>query len=341
MSSKPFRRKDIKHDEFITITGQAMQWLMERRRRIGWGLLAVALVVSIVISVGYAQQRQEERAAALLAAAMEVYRAPVVPPLPDAVTPVAAETPSADGASEVPSTDQEIAGATDPASTTDPAAATDPAITTDPATTTDPASATDPASTTDPAAAQTSAEALAEAGAEPPPPPVPPPFVGLQYATETEKYEAARERFLPIVDRYGGRPSGRLAAFYLGICEEELGDMDAAKTAMTQAAEASEPLIAAMARYRLGQLELQVGNAEAAVDHFEQLLERGSALFPREEALLAKARAQEAAGDPRAALATYQLVVNEFPGSYSAVDAQNHVDELSARLGLDPNVDVG
>ena len=44
MSSKPFQRKDLKHDEFITLTGRATSWLMQRRRRIGWGLLVVALV---------------------------------------------------------------------------------------------------------------------------------------------------------------------------------------------------------------------------------------------------------------------------------------------------------
>ena len=46
-----------------------------------------------------------------------------------------------------------------------------------------------------------------------------------------------------------------------------------------------------------------------------------------------EARAQEAAGDQRGALATYQVVVSEFPGSYSAVEAQGKVNELSARLG--------
>ena len=53
---------------------------------------------------------------------------------------------------------------------------------------------------------------------------------------------------------------------------------------------------------------------------------------------MAKARAQGDAGDPRAALATYQRVLRDYAGSYSEIEARTHVEEISAQLGLDPNV---
>jgi tetratricopeptide (TPR) repeat protein len=256
-------------------------------------VLVVVVLLSVVFSVRFAQQRQEQRAAALLAAAMEVYRAPVV------------------AAEPAP-----------PAAAVDPAAATDPTAVTDP-----------------PAAASGSGdpgEAPPEAVSAEPPPPAQP--TGLQFATSEEKFRAARERFQPIVERYGGRPSGRIAAFYLGICEFELGDMAAASEALGQAASASEELISAMALYRLGQLELGAGNAEAAIQAFDRLLAADSNLFPRDEALMAKARAHEQAGDPRTALATYQRILDVHADSQSAVEARARVEELSAQLGLDPNV---
>jgi tetratricopeptide (TPR) repeat protein len=117
-----------------------------------------------------------------------------------------------------------------------------------------------------------------------------------------------------------------------------LGDTEAAIVALTQAANASEPLISAMALYRLGQLELGVGNADAAVEYFDRLLQLDGGFFPPEEALMAKARAQRDAGDPRAALATYQRVLQDYAGSYSEIEARTHVEEISAQLGLDPNV---
>jgi tetratricopeptide (TPR) repeat protein len=293
MSAKRFRRKDLKHDELITVTGSAGRWLMQRRRRIGWAVLVVVVLLSVVFSLRFAQQRQEQQAAALLAAAMEVYRAPVV-----------AAEPEPGGA---------------PGATTDPTAVTDPGAA--------------GSGSGDPG------EAPPEAVAAEPPPPAQP--TGLQFATSEEKFRAARERFQPIVERYGGRPSGRIAAFYLGICESELGDMAAASEALGKAASASEELISAMALYRLGQLELGAGNAEAAIQAFDRLLAADSNLFPRDEALMAKARAHEQAGDPRTALATYQRILDVHADSYSAVEAQARVEELSAQLGLDPNVQGG
>jgi len=284
MSSKPFQRKDIKHDEFILGAGRLGHWLMDRRRRIGWVVLGIAVVVSVIFSVRFAHQRQEQQAAALLAGAMDVYRAPVIPPAPEPVV-----TPVAD------STD----GTTDPAD-----------------------------------AAADGAEGAEAAVPDPILPPVPE-YTGLQYATLIEKNNAAIERFEPIVERYGGRPSGRLAAYYLGICQSELGNTEAAITALTQAADASAPLISAMAMFRLGQLELGVGNAEAALGIFENLLEQSAGIFPREEALMAKGRAQRDSGDARAALTTYQLVLDEFAGSYAAAEAQARVEELSAELGVE------
>lgn len=281
MSSKGFQRKDLKHDQFVEGAGRATHWLMERRRRIGWALLAVAVVLSVIFSVRFAHQRQEQQAAALLAAAMDVYRAPVVPPTEDVATPVS-DTPDAVG---------------------------------------------------DPGAAG-GQEAETEEGSASATPPEPAP-TGLQFASLEEKNSAAIERFEPIVERYGGRPSGRLAAYYLGISQSELGNADAAIEALQQAADGSAPLISAMALYRLGQLELGRGNASAAVDYFDRLMESGDGLFPPEEALMSKARAHEDADDPRAALAAYQRVLNEYAGTSAEVEARARAEELSARLGVE------
>jgi len=274
MSSKPFRRKDLKHDEFVEGAGRLGHWLMQRRRRLGWTVLAVAVVLSVVFSVRFAHQRQEQQAAALLGAALDVYRAPVVPPTPEPVaTPVVDE---AEGAAET-----------------------------------------------------------GEGAAEPPPSLMPDPeLAGLQFASLEEKNNAAIERLQPIVERYGGRPSGRLAAYYLGICQSELGNTEAAVAALNQAVEASEPLISDMALFRLGQLELGLGNAEGAVEYFDRLLQ-GGGLFPPEEALMAKARALQDAGDPRGALAAYQRVLNEFASTYAATEARARAEELSAELGVE------
>ena len=62
-------------------------------------------------------------------------------------------------------------------------------------------------------------------------------------------------------------------------------------------------------------------------------------MFPREEALIAKARAYQEGGDARAALANYQKVVEEFGDSYIAGEARAQISELSVQLGLDPDIE--
>lgn len=293
MSSKPFRRKDLKHDdELVNLTGAVTKWLLERRRRIGWLLLGVALVMSIVLGVRFAHQQQESRASELLATAMEVYRAPVIAAGQESVDTSAEAQNDAitvdSGSPEIPEVDPAVTGN---GFVDDPVVAPNPEIS------------------------------------------------GLHFGSQEEKCRAALERFGPIVERYANRPSGHVAAFYSGDCQVQLGDTDAAIEAFTQAAEARGSLVSSIALYRLGQLERGRRNPEAAVAYFDRLLEDGRNLFPREEALIAKARTHQEAGNASAALASYQRVADEFGDSYSAGEARSRIAELSAQLGLDPDVE--
>tara|TARA_B100000745_G_scaffold68677_1_gene40918 strand:- start:237 stop:1103 length:867 start_codon:yes stop_codon:yes gene_type:complete len=286
MCAKPLRRKDLKHDELVSLTGRVSYWLVSHGRRIGWLLLIVALVVSIAFGVQFAHQRQETRAAELLATAMEIFRAPVVP------------------AEQAASVDEESIDE----------------------------SAVDIET---PAPPGTEPDAIANSSDVS----VGPAISGLRFATEAEKCRAALDRLEPIVERYANSPSGRMAAFYAADCQVRLGSLDAAIVAFSQATEARGTLVSAMALYRLGQLERQRDNAEAAVAYFDRLLDTPRNLFPRGEALIAKARAYQEAGDARAALASYQKVVEEFGDSYIAGEARTQISELSAQLGLDSEIE--
>ena len=130
-----------------------------------------------------------------------------------------------------------------------------------------------------------------------------------------------------------------MASFYLGLCETSLGNGDAAAEALQLAAGASQEIIATVSLYRLGQLQLAEGKLDEAIASFDLLLARNSDAFPADEALMSKARAQEAAGDQRGAMNSYQRVVDDHPDSFSAADARTRVEELAVELGLDPNVE--
>lgn len=319
MASREFRRKDLKEDEFVSTATRVTRWLMQRRRRIGWALLGLVLIGSLIAGVRMYQQRQEERAAGLLATAMEIYRSPVV------------GQESAEGTATGVATEEGVTGSAEtapgPADTAPGPAGeeVDPTSPQLPAKEGSPATA--PAAT-GPGPDSTTAMADEHAATG-----------HRHFSSEEAKYGAAREALLPIVDKYGGTASGKVASFYLGICEAELGNVDAAVEQLEAAADSSRQLIASMALYRLGILQLDQGDPEAAAAHFERLVTMSGEFFPREQALMARGRAHEAAGDLRAALASYQQVVSDHGDSFSASNARERLEEISSRLGLDPDVE--
>lgn len=323
MTARALRRKDLKEDEFVSTTTRVTRWLMQRRRRIGWALLGVIVVGSLIAGVMIYQQRREQQAAGLLASAMEIYRSPVVgegaaaessgPEGGDgAAAPTAAE-PDVETSPGAPEGAIEAGGSSE--------AVPGEAPTRSPAKTgSSPGSASGPDSTTAMADEHTATG-------------------HRHFSSQEAKYRAAREALLTVVEDYGGTTSGKVASFYLGICEAELGNVAAAIDRFETAAADSQQLISAMALYRLGNLHLDQGDAEQAAQSFERLGAMSGEFFPRAEALMARGRAHEAAGDLRAALAAYQQVVSEHGESFSASDARQRVEEISSRLGLDPDVE--
>lgn len=277
MAAKQYRRKDLKKDEFVSTTTRVLRWLMQRRRRIGWGLLIAIGIASVLAGVWMYRARQEEKAARQLGVALQIYHSP--------------------------EEDASTAGASG-----NPAAAGDGATA---------------------AGSRSSAAVSDEHGGA----------GHRHFETAEARYEAARDALRPIVEQFGGYRSGRVAAFYLGLCEARLGNPEAAIESLERATESSKSLIAATARYRLGQLYLDRGRPDDAVATFEKLVEANTDYFPAGEALMAKARAHEAADDRKAALATYRRVVENHGESVFASEARSRVDELSAQLGLDPDVE--
>jgi len=159
------------------------------------------------------------------------------------------------------------------------------------------------------------------------------------FASSDVKFEAAAAALQPIIDQYGGYPSGQMASFYLGASLSELGRSDEAEASLRRAAESSTPFVRAMASHRLGMFLLEQDRADDAAVVFEQLVREPPAGFPVEQALSAEARAHEAQGDRQAAMLAYQRIAEDYPGSVYAVEARTRAEEIAAELGVDLNTE--
>lgn len=155
------------------------------------------------------------------------------------------------------------------------------------------------------------------------------------YATANEKFEAAVDAFRPVVDQYGGYPSGRAAAFYLGSALAQLGRTDEAEEALRAGAEADAGLVRAMSLQRLGDLFLEQQRYDEAIAIYDRLVDSPPGGYPVEEALTSKARAHQAAGDLQAAMVAYQRIAEEHEASVYALPAQLRAEELAAQLGVE------
>ena len=167
----------------------------------------------------------------------------------------------------------------------------------------------------------------------------------VRFKTDEDRLAAAVTAFEEVSAEYGRYPSGQVATFYRGSTLAEQGRDDEAITVLDGLTNASVPLVRSVATYRLGQLYARTDRVDEALALFDRLSRDGATGVPTEEALAAKARAFETAGDLQAAMLAYQQISVEHANTSHAARARVRIEELAAELGLRPvdleNLDGG
>ncbi len=116
-----------------------------------------------------------------------------------------------------------------------------------------------------------------------------------------------------LVESEGGSQEGRTAAYYLGICDRAGGDLEAARVRF-EAARARRDLIGDLAALALAGVQRRAGDTEEAALTYRTLLD-GNTGIPVESVLFELGVLEEEAGRPEAAVALYDRIVEEHPGS--------------------------
>src|SRR2546426_2208189 len=141
------------------------------------------------------------------------------------------------------------------------------------------------------------------------------------YPSEAERDRAAFEAFTQLANQYGGRSEGRLARYYRGILLARLGRDDEAETALNEFLKGSKaPLLRALARAQLAQIDARHGKLEEAAKIYSELAEEKAAPYPRDWALFYLADVLEKQGKKPEATAAYQKLTTEFPNSSLAAE---------------------
>ncbi len=151
---------------------------------------------------------------------------------------------------------------------------------------------------------------------------------GAVFASEAEKYKTAAAAFDGVDRRFGNSVIGLRAKYYAALARIELKQYPDAEKALQEIAARGSGLEPELARLALANAYRRSGELGKAVETYRGLATNSSATVPRDFALISAAQTLEDAKRWTEARATYQQLVEEFPGSVYASQARARVGYL-------------
>lgn len=96
------------------------------------------------------------------------------------------------------------------------------------------------------------------------------------YATAAERARAANAQFQAVADKYGWLKQGKMALYFAGITDQELGQAASAESALQSVAASWDRNLANLAKVALAGIDHQTGRDSEAVDLYNQIVARPS-----------------------------------------------------------------
>lgn len=148
-----------------------------------------------------------------------------------------------------------------------------------------------------------------------------------QFDFEQGNYSAALENFESVINEYGSTKSGNLAKAYAGLCQKNLGDVDAAISYLKDY-DGSDAVLAPAILSALGDCYVAKEEYADAAKTFEKAASKAnnsqfSPLFLKKAGL-----AFEKAGDNAKALKVYETIKEDYADSEMA----NSIDKYIVRV---------
>jgi tetratricopeptide (TPR) repeat protein len=135
--------------------------------------------------------------------------------------------------------------------------------------------------------------------------------------------------FLEIIEEFPGTKVANLSNFYAGASYLRLGDFDGAIRYLKDFS-SSDYLVQARAYSLMGDAYMEEEDFDNAADYYQQAADYRSNEYFSPIYLKKLAVANESAGDLSAAVAAYQVIIDEYPTSEIIHDAKKHKARLEA-----------
>ena len=148
--------------------------------------------------------------------------------------------------------------------------------------------------------------------------------------SDKERYGKAMAEAQKTHDQYSSLPMGKIALYYVGLCQEGLGDTPKATQTLQQVAQTGDASIKSVAQFALGAIYKRHGDNQKAIDTYKQLYDSGG--YSKAAVAYELASVYEANKQPDQAKDFYQKLVSEFPDS----PFRQSADDALKRLGVAP-----
>ncbi len=152
----------------------------------------------------------------------------------------------------------------------------------------------------------------------------------VTYPDETKKFTEANQQFADVASKYPTTRAGELASYYCALSLEKLGRNEDAKKKLQALASSSDADVAAMAQFELAGLDDRMGQGDAAVKLYQQLIAKPTALVPKPLVMLSLAD-HYSQKDPTQAAKLYTQIKSDYPDTPMAEQADQALSLLPGK----------
>ena len=149
----------------------------------------------------------------------------------------------------------------------------------------------------------------------------------VTYKTNEEKYQKAQAEFAEVASQHSSYAAGRMARYYVAICQRELGKLSEAEEQFKALAQAGDANLAALAKLGLVGVYQQTNRSEEAEKIYRELEDNPTSTVPKATAQIARADLYRKT-KPADAAGLYEQIVREHAGSAAGEYANQKLQQI-------------
>ena len=155
------------------------------------------------------------------------------------------------------------------------------------------------------------------------------------FSTAADRAKAANRQFVDVANRYGSLEPGKVALYFAGLTDIDLGKTADAEGSLKQVAGSYHKDLASLAKVALANLYVQTGKTPQAIDLYKQLIAKPTDTVPASAAQLQLAALYERT-DPQQAKQIYAVLKDKDKATAAGQIAAQKLNPGAASHGMPP-----